>query len=349
MRKNKILGIVFLLFSLTFPSFSSEIEKAKEILKKGKEEKYEESLTQFDRGYILLKKRQFEIENSFSYIYYSANQIYLSSFAILDPVFLTLGEFGIENSRRHIFQYSLVVRYGLTDYLQTEINVPFVYRHERYSVVGTTAGESTADDYGIGDVSLALSVQPIKETKNRPAVIFSLAFKTKTGKSPFELDNPKKDLPTGSGYYAVKGGLNFLKSIDPVVVFGGFAYSYNLPEKVGKVYTGPDPNNPDNTISARLDRFYPGDTLSFNVGFAYALSYNFSMNFQFSQDYTFTSKSKVDGVKSDVQNSTMNSAVLKIGTGWALSNRSSLNVSLSMGLTEDAPDYVLEFRLPYRF
>ncbi|WP_456383442.1 transporter [Persephonella sp.] len=335
--------IILLSLSLFTISFSSEVEKAKEILKKGETQRYEESLTQFDRGYILLKRNQFEVENSLSYIYYSANQIYLSSFAILDPIFLTLGEFGIENARRHIFQYGLSFRYGIADFLQAEVNVPFIYRHERYSVVGANKSESTADDYGIGDVSVALSIQPLKETKSRPAVIFSLSFKTKTGKSPFKIDNPRKDLPTGSGYYAVRGGLNFLKSIDPVVVFGGFAYSYNMPEKVGRVYT-----LPDNT-SAKLDKFYPGDTVSLNMGFAYALSYNFSMNFQFAQDYTFTSKSKVNGIKSDVNNSTLNSAVLKIGTGWAISSRSSFNVSVSMGLTADAPDYVLEFRIPVRF
>ena len=346
MNKTKYL-LLCLLFSLIgFNSYSSEVEKAKEILKKGKKEQYEESLSQFDRGYILLKKRQFEIENSFSYVYYSANQIYLSSFAILDPIFLTLGEFGIENARRHIFQYGLTLRYGLTDYIQTEINIPFIYRHERYSVVGTNKEESTADDYGLGDISLALSVQPLKETKSRPALIVSLAFKTKTGKSPFDLDNPKEDLPTGSGYYAVKGGINLIKSIDPVVIFGGFAYSYNMPESVGKIYTV---RTESGTQSARLDKFYPGDTVSLNLGFAYALSYNFSLNFQFSQDYTFTSKSEVDGKKSDVNNSTMNSAMFKLGTGWALSDRYSLNIALSMGLTDDAPDYVLEFRLPVRF
>ena len=343
--RGKFLFFIILL-SFSFYSYASEIEKAKEILKKGKTEKYEESLTQFDRGYILLKGGQFEIENSLSYIYYSANQIYLSSFAILDPIFLTLGEFGIENARRHIFQYNLALRYGIADFLQAEVNIPFIFRHERYSVVGTNAGERTADDYGFGDVSIGLSIQPIKERKSRPAVILSLAFKTKTGKSPFDVDDPKKDLPTGSGYYAVKGGINLLKSIDPVVVFGGLAYSYNMPEDVGRVYTL---NTGGGTTSAKLDKFYPGDTLSFNIGFAYALSYNFSMNFQFAQDYTFTSKSKVNGVKSDVNNSTMNSATLKIGTGWALSKRSSLNVSLTMGLTNDAPDYVIEFRLPVRF
>ena len=343
MGKKKILGVLFVFLLLSFFSFSKKKEKAKEILKKGKEEKYEKTLTQFERDYILLKKKNFEVENSFSYIYYSANQIYLSSFAILDPIFLTLGEFGIENARRHIFQYSLSLRYGITDYLQAEVNIPFVYRHERYSIIGTGGEESTADDYGFGDVSVALSFQPLRERKSRPAVVVSLAFKTKTGRSPFEVDDPRKELPTGSGYYAVKGGINFLKSIDPVVVFGGFAYSYNMPEKVGKIYSLPGKE------PTRLDKFYPGDTVSFNLGFAYALSYNFSMNFQFSQDYTLTSKKEVDGVKSDVQNSTMNSAMLKIGTGWALSNKSSLNIGLSIGLTDDAPDYVLEFRLPYRF
>ncbi|WP_456393372.1 transporter [Persephonella sp.] len=324
-------------------SYSSEIEKAKKILKEGETQKYEETLTQFDRGYVLLKEGQFEIENSFGYIYYSANQIYLSSFAILDPIFLTLGEFGVENVRRHIFQYNLALRYGLVDFIQLEVNLPFIYRHERYSIIGTGGSEKTADDYGIGDMSLAVSIQPLKEKKSSPAVVLSFAFKTKTGKSPFKVDNPEKVLPTGSGYYAVKGGINLLKSIDPVVVFGGIAYSYNMPEKVGRVY-----QLPDNT-SARLDKFYPGDTVSINLGFAYALSYNFSMNFQFAQDYTFTSKSKVNGVKNDVNNSTMNSAILKVGTGWAISKRSSLNISVSMGLTEDAPDYVLEFRLPIRF
>ncbi|MEM3394136.1 MAG: transporter, partial [Candidatus Methanomethylicia archaeon] len=67
------------------------------------------------------------------------------------------------------------------------------------------------------------------------------------------------------------------------------------------------------------------------------------------QDYTFSTKSKVNGNKFSVANSTLNSASFKFGAAWALSNRVSLNIGISMGLTSDAPDYNLEIRIPYRF
>jgi len=127
-----------------------------------------------------------------------------------------------------------------------------------------------------------------------------------------------------------------------VVVFSGIAYSYNITTSVNKQFC-------DDQGCAFLQKVYPGNTLSLNLGFAYALSYNFSMNFQFSQDYTFPTKVMVNGSKNSVINSTLNSASLKIGTGWALSPKSSFNMGVSIGLTTDAPDYVMEIRIPYRF
>jgi hypothetical protein len=38
-----------------------------------------------------------------------------------------------------------------------------------------------------------------------------------------------------------------------------------------------------------------------------------------------------------------------ITAGWALSENSSLNFNLGMGLTSDAPDFVFEVRYPIRF
>ncbi|WP_457642476.1 transporter [Persephonella sp.] len=343
----KKLYIYMFLVCLTIFSISSatSIEEAKKALQK--EAQPEEVLIQFERDYVLLRKNQLEVESSFSYVYYSANQIYLSSFAILDPVFLTLGEFGIQNARRHIFQYNVAIRYGIRNNLQFEVSIPYVYRNERISIIGTGKGEekeNTLEQPGFGDVAFAVSYQPFRETGTRPAVLTFLAFKTKTGISPFDLEDPEEQLPTGSGYYAVRSGINFTKTIDPIVVFGGFAYSYNIEEEIKKYYKSPTTGE-----VSKLDKIDPGDTVSFNLGFAYALSYNFSLNFQYAQDYTFTTKSVVNGVKNDVQNSTLNSAILKIGTGWALSDRSSFNVSLSIGLTNDAPSYILEFRFPYRF
>ncbi len=339
---KKLFFFVLLYLISCSVAFADVPAEAKEAIKKEKQP--EEVLHQFQRDYVLLKKKQIEIENTFNYTYYSANQIYLNSFAILNPVFLTLGRFGIERARRHIFVDNFSIRYGLLNNLQVEMAIPFIYRHELLTVA-ETGTETTKEKVGIGDISFSISFQPVRETGKIPAIVTNVTYKTKTGKSPFKLANPKKDLPTGSGYDSVKFGVSLVKSIDPVVVFGGLSYAYNITTSVNRLICG----GAGSPGCAFLEKVYPGNTLSLNFGFAYALSYNFSMNFQFAQDYTFHTKVLADGVKHEVINSTLNSATFKIGTGWALSSKSSLNMGVSLGLTTDAPDYVLEIRVPYRF
>lgn len=291
------------------------------------------------KQYILLKGGQAEIENSIAYSYFSVNQIYLQGFAILDPVFLTLGEFGIEQARRHIFTYTLSGRFGIADNLQIEANVPFVLRHDRISIIGARAGEypeRTMDKADIGDISVGISWQPIAEGPGYPAVILNASYKSKTGESPFKID-PREQLPTGTGFESVRVGFNLIKSIDPVVVFGGAAYAFNFEERgINRRFTAPGGG------IGVLESVDPGDTMSFHMGLAYALTYKFSINFQYLQDYTFTSK--VNDRKAP--NTTLNSAMFRFGAGWSLSPTTSLNVSVSTGLTTDAPDYVIEFRLP---
>ncbi len=308
-------------------------EEAREALKKEKQP--EEILTQFERDYILLKEGQFELDTDLTYTYYSANQIFLESFAILDPVFLTLGKFDIERFRRHILTYALTFRYGWSDNLEFNVAVPIIYRFERKSV--TNKPDETSNVLNIGDISIALSYQPVRETYRRPAIITFLALKTKTGKSPYDLEDPKKDLPTGSGYYAIRAGFNLTKTIDPVVIFGGLAYAYNMDVDVNKLIEGKN-----------LEKVYPGDNISLNIGLAYALTYNFAMNYQLIQNYTLTTKTRIDGEVKDTPNSTLNSAVFRLGFGWIVSPNFSINVGISIGLTSDAPDYTLEFRFPYR-
>jgi hypothetical protein len=301
-------------------------------------------LTQFERDYVLLKRGQYEIEENFSYVYMSVNQVFLQGFAILDPIFLTLGVFGIERVRRHIFMNVFSLRYGVRDHLQVEVAVPVIYRYEEGAVPEADEDRS-ASRFGLGDIAFGLSYQPLRETRGRPAVILSLALKTRTGKGPFDID-PNRDVPTGSGFYSLKGGISLLKGLDPVVVFGGLAYSYNIEQKVNKLIT-PEvvPGSP-----TFVEKFDPGDTVSLNAGFAYALSYRFSLSFQYIQNFTMhTYVWTREGGRKRVVNSQINVALLKIGTSWNVSRSTSLNVGISLGLTGDSPDYVLEVRIPYRF
>ncbi len=302
-------------------------------------EKEAAALTAASKQYVLLKQGQWEVENDVSYAYYSTNQIYLQSFAILDPVFLTLGEFGVQSAKRSIFTYNLAGRYGITNNLQAEVDVPFVYRHDLLTVVGASAPEQTLNRGDLGDVSAMVSYQPLSETDKWPGVVVSLAYKSTTGKTPFS-GNATTNLPTGTGYQSVKGCVNVIKSIDPVVVFGAFGYAYNLPVGgINQTVTAAD------GTTGLLRSVNPGDTMTLNLGLAYALSYKFSMNFQFQEDYTFSSKTN----GKMAANTTLNSALFKVGTGWSITPRTSLNVNLATGLTSDSPDFVLEVRVPILF
>ena len=308
------------------------------------QEEAERILTQFERDYVLLKRGKFEFEENFTYAYYSANQVFLQGFAILDPIFLTLGRFGIERVRRHVFMNIITLRYGLRNHIQLEVGVPVVYRYEEGAVPEANEDRS-AEKFGLGDVTFGFSYQPLRETKGRPALILSLGFKTRSGKGPFDID-PNTEVPTGTGFYALRGGLSFLKGLDPVVVFGGLIYTYNIPRKVNRLIV-PSLVGGEPVFIERVD---PGDTVTLNGGFAYALSYRFSLSMQYIQNFTMHTYVWTRGAgKRRAINSQFNTALLKIGTSWTLSHRTSLNFGISVGLTADSPDFILELRIPYRF
>jgi len=81
------------------------------------------------------------------------------------------------------------------------------------------------------------------------------------------------------------------------------------------------------------------------LGMALALSYQAAINFQL--DQSITTKMKKNGEA--VNGSFVNAASFKSGLSWSISDHSSVDLSLSMGLTSDAPDYVIEVRFPYTF
>ncbi len=359
-RKIATIALSSILLAGSMPAGEPTNKQLEKALRQESQPK--EVLSQFQRDYILLKRGQREFENDFAWTYNSANQIFLNSFAILDPVFLTLGQFGVEHIRRHIFTDTITLRYGILDNLQAQVSVPVIFRYDRYSKIGTNGGEgqqveTTKSKFGLGDISIGLSYQPIRETDTRPAIVTSLSYKFKNAKSPFEIDvdenGQMKDLPLGSGYQSIKLGVNFAKTIDPVVVFGGISYAYNMEETVNKKYRVKDRDG--NTHVYGLKKVEPGDTISIVMGFSYAVSYNFSLGFQFQDDFTLSTDvwkyegSESNTKKEQVPNTNLNSGIFKLTAGWAISDKSSLNFTLGMGLTSDAPDFVFEVRYPVRF
>ena len=133
--------------------------------------------------------------------------------------FLTIpggGALLVKNTTKFI-DNTMIVRYGLlTDGLELDLIVPFWIHAEAKSDFGIA--ESTRSKNGFGDLGAALRYEVWYEQGNRPAVILDITGKSNTGGVGL----------TGTGTWAVGGGVTLLKTIDPVVFFGRIGYLNNF-------------------------------------------------------------------------------------------------------------------------
>lgn len=282
----------------------------------GKQNAIERTLV--EKGGMLLGKGKLQIEPSFTTAHFSANRIHIEGFTILP---LVIGEISTETVKRDIFINTISLKYGLLHNFQGEVRIPYRYEYDR--VTSDTGVETVRSRGGLGDIDFGLSRQIGFERGMMPDVLFSLGLKTITGGNPYN-----KDIGLGTGHWGFRSGLVFVKASDPAVIFGSLGYTYNLKRNISD-----------------FGKVEPGNTASYSLGTAIALSYQTAITFQFQHDVTF--KMKKDG--RPVNGSFLNSASLKTGFNWALSKNLSVDFSVSHGLTTDAPDYTVELRFPITF
>lgn len=283
----------------------------------GKETSIERTMVQ--KGGMLLPKGTRQIEPSITIAHFSSNRINIEGFSIL-PV-LVIGEISTETVKRDVFIQNLSLKYGILNNLQGEVSIPYRYEYDR--VTDNLGAESVRDDSGLGDITFALSRQLAFEKGNIPDLIGSISIKIRNGKSSYN-----RDIGIGTGHVGIKGGLVAVKSSDPAVIFGGINYTWNIKRDI---------NN--------FGKIDPGDTIGYTVGAAIALSYQTAINFNF--DHSITTKMVKDG--SPVTGSFLNAASFKTGFTWALDEKSTVDVSASIGLTTDSPDFTFAIRLPITF
>ncbi|MBX6424301.1 transporter, partial [Thermosulfurimonas sp. F29] len=192
--------------------------------------------------------------------------------------------------------------------------------------------EKTVTDEDIGDISFGISYQFLYEKGSWPDAVLNLRVKTHTGKDPYHIDTDDRgrpeELPTGNGHWGISAGVTLVKRSDPAVLFGGLTYFYNIKRTI-KDY----------------GEVRPGASLDFSIGMAYALNERFSTNIFY--DQKIYSRTKIDGKKQP--DTDFNVAMLYFGASYVLSPQTSLNISIGVGLTDDAPDVSIEIRLPIKF
>lgn len=289
-----------------------------------------------EKGGVLLPGGTLVFEPSIQYSNYSRHRISISGFTLFEAI--VIGKIEVTDLKRDILQAALTARYGITPRFEAELKVPYLYRHDREVIpAASVSGEATArtlDDGALGDIEGALYYHLITATNIMPDIVLNVRAKSTTGQSPYNLKTEIfngqqvfKELPTGTGHWGLSGGITAVKTSDPAVFLASLGYYWNIKRNVGYGF---------GTID-------PGDSVEYSLTIAYALSEKVSLYSTYQQRFTVCTKQ--NGHK--LPETYMNAATLSMGTGYAISRKSYLNLSVGVGLTVDAPDVQVALSLPF--
>lgn len=289
---------------------------------------------------VLTPKGVLVIDPYLQYAHLSSNRVTLTGFTIVPA--LTIGLINIQGVRRDIYTAAFVGRYGVTNRLEVEVRVPYLYRQDSItqrpiatpSQADTT---STTEGWGLGDVETTGRFQINQGGPEKPYFIGFARFKSISGKGPFDvptdpLTGLQTELPTGSGFYIFQPGLTMLYPSDPVVLFGSVSFIYNIPRDVG----------------GGIGRVDPGSGGNANVGLGVSLNEKLSLTLGY--DHTIFSKpTSASNLLLTTTPQVTHIGVLLLGGSYRWSDRSFINLIVGVGATRDAPDLQVTLRIPTAF
>ncbi|MEE1881642.1 hypothetical protein V0R55_15855 [Pseudomonas soli] len=299
---------------------------------------------------------KFSVETGVTYTHYDTRALTLNGFLALDSIFL--GNINLDRIKADNWTLDLTARYNLDQRWQFDINVPIVYRESTYSSggvsgVGSTASDATVTrDPTIGDINVGVAYKFLDESENWPDAVATLRVKAPTGKDPYGIklirdtanDNlaVPESLPTGNGVWSITPGISLVKTFDPAVLFASLSYTYNMQDSFSD-------------ISPEVNSKVPGDvklgdSWQIGGGIAFALNERMSMSFSVTDQFASKSKIKRDGGDwQSITNSDYNAANFNVGLTFAATDNLTIVPNLSIGLTEDSPDFSFSLKFPYYF
>lgn len=303
----------------------------------------------FEQPGVLTRRGSVVLEPSLQYSYASTDRVSIVGYTIIPA--LVIGLIDVRSVNRSTWVAALTGRYGLTNRMEIEAKIPYVYRNDDTIsrpldlTPSATASLFNASGQGIGDVEFAARYQLNVPENNDPFYIAGLRFKTRTGTDPFEVNYAsgttastgtlQTSLPTGSGFYSIQPSLSVIYPSDPAVFFGGINYLWNIKRDVNQMVAG-----------GFIGEVDPGDAIGFNLGMG--LSLNEKSAFSLGYEQTWIGKIKQNGITPETATSTQLASLL-LGYSYRLNKKSNLNVSIAAGLTPDAPNTQLTIRVPYTF
>jgi hypothetical protein len=313
----------------------AERKKASERLEEEEEVSREQERPDLQAGFlkqanaVLISKGRLEIDPAFTFRHTNRSQLQVRGLDLIENIFI--GNIEVGRLKRSVLTHSYSFRYGLTDRIQLNLTLPYK-RSFRQAILAPEVqrelGEETENetsDGGFGDIEGGVSIHLLQEGEWLPDMILTTSLKSDTGTSPFEVD--AGSLATGTGFWGLQTGFTIVKISDPAVLFvnGGYFYHHRSDDVKG------------------FEEVNPPDSINWGCGLSYAL--NPFLSFTTRLNGGFTEKTEVNGL--EIDGSDLVTASLGLGVTYGLSSRTSLDISVELGLSDDSPDFSIRVSTPF--
>lgn len=245
---------------------------------------------------VLLKHGEIEAETG---VVYQHNQDYIT---------------GNRNTAR-LVTIPLNARVGLLNRLDVFLGMPLSYGQSE-------AGTVTENDFGIGDIDAGVHFVLFEEKNKFPEIVFSLSGTAPTGKNPY--DNA---IAFGQGHWAISGNVLFIKSVDPLILFGGLGYTHSFEKNFS------------------IGDVQPGETIGYSLGLGFAVNKNITLNTTLLGNITTESKLN----NANIPGSSDEPISLSTGLTYMISKKNYLEPAVIIGLNDSASDVAIRFSAVKRF
>lgn len=295
-------------------------------------------------GRVLTRKGTLVIEPEFQYSHNTANQFFYNGIQIIPGIQIGLIE--INENDRNTFTGSLGLRYGITNRIEADVKVPYVYNNEDSTSRVLNQGNpnrvtsSSVNNYGLGDIEFGGHYQINRGLDGWPFFVGAIRVKTPTGEGPFDI-NPEESAVTGSGFWAVEPSLSVIYPTDPAVLYANIGYTYSFGSDVDSVQ--------NNTQFTHVD---PGGVLRTSFGVGIGLNERLSTNLGFKYDWvlgsSFTQR-PADTPNAPLQTATSDDfqvGAFQFGLSYKVTEQIPVIVGVSVGATNEAPDAEVTIRVP---
>jgi hypothetical protein len=310
----------------------------------------------FDQPGVLTPRGKLIVEPSYQFGYSSAERVALVGYTVIPAILI--GLIDARQVKTTTQTGAIALRYGITNRLEAEVRVPYVYGHTDTISREIFTGSATdrvfgASGHGLGDVEATARYQFNDGGADKAYYVAWLRFKSRTGRDPFEVTTDcvqrcvqnatgtglPLQLPTGSGFYSLQPGVTWLYPSDPVVFFGNVSYLHNFAR-----------SHVSRTLllagREQLGRVKVGDVADVSVGMGLALNEKASFSIGYDQSWVGVTKQNNHTVAGSAKTVL---GTLLIGGSYRFSEKRTLNFTLGVGVTRDTPDATVTVRVPMMY